>query len=639
MQIAQATKPLSDVILEAAALNPDLIATLDKVPVSELDRAITDPQVVSTPPITDEAEIDAAIQDVQLQLPPVVPPIILPPPFKLIVGTGGPDLLIGTGFNDLILGRGGNDLIFGLAGNDILLGETGADYIFGGRGADLLLGGSGNDFLNGEEGNDRLFGDGNQDTLYGSTGNDLLDGGAGSDTADYTTLGQAIILERAGIVNKGNAGEDEILNIETIIGTPGKSNAIDGSTGTSGVTSFSVDLSRNTLTVRNIPGIGNQTFTVKNFVNVTGTANSDFIRGNFQANKLSGDGANDTIYGNSGNDTVSGGGGNDFLAGGDFLLFPIDPIPLPPLPLPIEPIQPIQPIVISEPVSATDFAPVPLPQPIPLPEPIPLPQPIPFPRPIPVPRFDGNDTVSGDAGNDILLGGFGNDLLDGGSGEDTANYAFLSGSITLLAQGEVDKGAFGTDQLLNIERIIAPFSFSTKNTIDGSVMGGGPASFDIDLSVNELTVKGIPGQGDVSFDVFNFNVVKGTANSDEITGNNSANVLTGANVVTPNIDGVEDQDTLTGLGGSDLFIVGDTQTSYYLGGNESFGLEDSATITDFTTGVDKIQLKDGLDYLFIGSNSIWLDKGVNNILDSQDDLIAFVEGTGFDTSGSDFILV
>lgn len=54
------------------------------------------------------------------------------------------------------------------------------------------------------------------------------------------------------------AGTDQILNIETIVGAVGFDNAIDGSTGISGVTFFDIDLSAKRLTVRDIPGLGNQ---------------------------------------------------------------------------------------------------------------------------------------------------------------------------------------------------------------------------------------------------------------------------------------------------------------------------------------------------------------------------------------------
>lgn len=179
--------------------------------------------------------------------------------------------------------------------------------VTGTNGNDLLLGTDGNDTLNGLAGND---------ILEGSSGNDLLQGSSGVDTADYASLDRAITLERAGAVNKGSLGTDQILDIERIIGATGQRNAIDGSTGSSGVTSFSINLGTKQLIVRDIPGLGDLTFAIENFVDVIGTTKGDGIAGNSLDNRFSGGDGNDGIAGANGNDTLIGGSGNDFLVGG-----------------------------------------------------------------------------------------------------------------------------------------------------------------------------------------------------------------------------------------------------------------------------------------------------------------------------------
>ncbi|MEB3281746.1 MAG: calcium-binding protein [Lyngbya sp.] len=204
----------------------------------------------------------------------------------VIKGTNSGETLRGTRFADEILGKGGNDEIIGRGGDD------------------LLKGNSGNDTLRGNAGNDTLEGGNGDDKLIGSRGNDTLDGGDGVDTANYADLGQAVTLERGGVVNKGSAGTDQILNIETVIGATGEDNAIDGSTGTSGQTSFDVDLSQKRLTVENIPGLGDQTFEIVNFVNVTGTSNDDDIVGDDNDNEFGGSRGDDSYDGKGGNDTV-----------------------------------------------------------------------------------------------------------------------------------------------------------------------------------------------------------------------------------------------------------------------------------------------------------------------------------------------
>ena len=228
-------------------------------------------------------------------------------PFSFIVGTNQADELAGTSRADIILGLAGDDFLVGLGGNDTIAGGDGDDTIFGNSGNDIIAGGNGNDEQFGNSGNDRII---------GGAGSDVLDGGDGTDTADYGSLGRAITLERAGAINKGSLGSDQILGIERIIGASGKSNAIDGSTGTSGVTSFTVDLNNNRLTVNDIPVLGDVTFTVENFVNVTGTTQADYIAGNAKNNRFKGGSGNDRLFGRNGNDNLFGDSGNDYLNGG-----------------------------------------------------------------------------------------------------------------------------------------------------------------------------------------------------------------------------------------------------------------------------------------------------------------------------------
>lgn len=231
----------------------------------------------------------------------------------VLEGGKGHDLLKGGKGHDLLKGGKGSDTLKGGQGHDTLKGGLGNDLLKGGRGDDILKGGRGRDTLNGGKGNDTLHGGKGNDVLKGSECDDILNGGQGHDTADYSKLKQAITLEAAGVVNKGSLGTDQIFNIETIIGAARQANTIDG-TGDNGVTSLDVDLSHDRLTVRDIPGLGNVTFTVKNFVNVTGTAQDDSIIGNDEDNILIGNGGNDFFGGSAGNDIIDGddGGANDF---------------------------------------------------------------------------------------------------------------------------------------------------------------------------------------------------------------------------------------------------------------------------------------------------------------------------------------
>ncbi len=232
----------------------------------------------------------------------------------------------------------------------------------------------------------------------------------------------------------------------------------------------------------------------------------------------------------------------------------------------------------------------------------------------------GNDFVFGDFGNDTIFADSGNDVLFGDAGKDTVNYAGLGTAITLLPRGIVDKGRFGRDELVDVEKIIA--TPGKANTIDTSSAGSG-ASVNVNLQKQSLQVN-LAGGSSLNFTVENFVNVKGAALNDKITGDNKSNQLTGGagsdeitgaggNDTIVGVDpssfkpGTNEIDIVTGGSGRDKFVLGDSKNVYYQGGG-IFGLNDYAFIEDFQSGQDKFQLKRG-NYLF-GRNFIALQKGV-----------------------------
>lgn len=64
------------------------------------------------------------------------------------------------------------------------------------------------------------------------------------------------------------------------------------------------------------------------------------------------------------------------------------------------------------------------------------------------------DHLIGNEYSNILIGGGGNDTLDGGAGNDTANYAAVTGSVTISGNTVTNDGTGGTDTLLNIENVV-----------------------------------------------------------------------------------------------------------------------------------------------------------------------------------------
>ncbi|NEQ44733.1 MAG: DNRLRE domain-containing protein [Leptolyngbya sp. SIOISBB] len=86
--------------------------------------------------------------------------------------------------------------------------------------------------------------------------------------------------------------------------------------------------------------------------------------------------------------------------------------------------------------------------------------------------------------------------------------------------------------------------------------------------------------------------IQGEAGNDTLIGGSGNDILFGElgddtlNGTDADAVGHLEIDTLTGGAGADLFILGDTQTAYYSTGGDL----DYAVITDFTTGIDQLQL-------------------------------------------------
>jgi Ca2+-binding RTX toxin-like protein len=174
------------------------------------------------------------------------------------------------------------------------------------------------DVLQGTPGDDRIEALGGNDTIIGTAGTDKIDGGDGFDTVDYSSFSNKITLLPQGFFRNGNSNKSQLVKIEEIIAPVGKANEINAFSTVAGV-SINANLGGNTITINNIPQIGSQTFTVKNFVNITGTLESDTLIGNDKNNSLYGNRGNDILVGSGSNDFdfLNGGQGNDTLTGTD----------------------------------------------------------------------------------------------------------------------------------------------------------------------------------------------------------------------------------------------------------------------------------------------------------------------------------
>lgn len=234
---------------------------------------------------------------------------------------------------------------------------------------------------------------------------------------------------------------------------------------------------------------------------------------------------------------------------------------------------------------------------------------------------NSNNTIDALAGNDTIRGSRGNDTLTGGAGYDVVDYSALTAPITVQPAGVTLKGSLGTDQLIQVERIIAPSG--QINTIDAS-LATGDVSIEINLAGNYFNVSGIPGIPILSVGIRNFVNAFGTDNDDYLMGSNGNNFLdagtgndgidggagndiligcSGNDYLTGNrgadriigtnsyFRGAGEVDDLQGDAGNDRFVLGDVDGSYYT----SHSGEDYAGIRDFSIG-DRIELGIGETY-------------------------------------------
>ncbi|MDJ0658180.1 MAG: calcium-binding protein [Crocosphaera sp.] len=468
-----------------------------------------------------------------------------------------------------IVGTSGDDTLTGTSKNDRIEGFDGDDTIIGLGGNDTLIGGNGDDNISGGDGNDFLYGDGGNDFITGGNGDDTFYGSKGNDTfegqAGKDTANYSSLGQSITLLPTGIVQKGGGFGSDTLVEVERIIADASASKNTIDTSSASAPVSINV-------NLEKQTLIVNNIPGV-GTLTRTVI--NF-----------DDVKGTNQNDTITG---------------------------------------------------------------------------------DSQDNhLFGNGGSDTFFGTKGNDLVDGGSGSDTVDYSNLGQSITLLPTGTVQKGGgVGTDQLVLVDTIIADASVS-NNTIDTSTAGS-PVSIDVNLHGNTLTVNNIPFVGSLTRKVANFDNVRGTNQSDSIIGDNQRNSLYGnggndfidgkggndyleGGTGNDNILGGDGNDTLVGvdpnskkpgfnevdvlLGGSgkDTFWLGDAgnpfiygdATPYYVG-NGSF---DYALITDFETGIDRIQLAGNKsDYLFQGSEIYY----------QGTDLIARVNGTGYKHSDLSFV--
>jgi len=187
----------------------------------------------------------------------------------------------------------------------------------------------------------------------------------------------------------------------------------------------------------------------------------------------------------------------------------------------------------------------------------------------------GNDTLNGDPGNDTLIGSDGRDSLDGGTGNDLLLGGNDQDTLTGNLGNDTLQGDLGHDSLIGGE------GEDILKGKDGNDILDGDTGNDILQS----------DQGnDILYGKDGSDSLDGGSGNDTLNGGNAWDFLNGGSgndlIVGSSPDKINEQDTLTGSTGNDIFALGSTGGIYY----NRDGLNGYGLISDLTPG-DTIQLK------------------------------------------------
>jgi Ca2+-binding RTX toxin-like protein len=491
--------------------------------------------------------------------------------------SGNGSAINGSSGNDSIISGVGHDILDGSDGNDTLNGNDGEDALYGGDGDDVLLGGAGNEqgwnyYFNtgiyGGNGNDSLDGGAGDDYLDPGEGNDTINGGSGIDTMllNYGSQTAPITITYTNSTNGTSSVGDSFQSIEIINLTSGSGNDVLNLSALSGNGSI-------------ING---------------GGGNDSIISGIGWHDILDGSDGNDTLNGNDGQDRLVGGDGDDVLLGGagnDQDSF----------------------IVGISLYYAGIYG------------------------------GNGNDSLDGGSGDDYLDPGEGNDTINGGSGIDSMllNYGSQTAPITITYTNSTNGTSSVGDSFQSIE-IINLTSGSGNDVLnlsalsgDGSIINGSSGNDSIISGVSRDILDGSDGN-----DTLNGNdgqdrlvggdgddVLLGGAGNEQaqygfdggIYGGNGNDTLQGTN------NGIGEQDYLVGGTGNDRFILADTTKTFYDDGNSTLpGDNDYATIADFNTTNDIIQLRGSSSNYLLSVDGSNTKLYINKPGSEPDELIAVI---------------
>ena len=415
----------------------------------------------------DNASFDIDLREETFTLTPEAPNVFFPAALTFTVQNFSD--VVGTDNADIIKGSDSANNLTGEGGDDFVFGRKGADIVSGGAGNDTLRGDSGNDTVSGGDGNDKIDGGGNADILSGGVGNDFISGKNGADLIDGGTGDDTLLGNAANDTINGSTGNDRINGggrFDTLDYT-GLGGSV--SLGSQGVIT-KTEVATGDLGTDQLVGSG------------TGTAADPFVNSIERIIGDVGEGIVNTIDGTASDDSDPRASFVINLSQDSLVINFTDGIPN----------------LATQTYVVENFD--------------------------NVVGTDNSDFIVGNDNDNVFTGSSGFDFLDGGDGFDTADYSGLDTDITLNATGLVGKGDLGIDLLRSINEVVA--DAGQTNTIDAAF--GEISQISADLGAGTLEVALFtPNVGPLFFDVANFDDVRGSFNSDFITGSATDNVFFG----------------------------------------------------------------------------------------------------------------
>jgi Ca2+-binding RTX toxin-like protein len=253
---------------------------------------------------------------------------------------------------------------------------------------------------------------------------------------------------------------------------------------------------------------------------------------------------------------------------------------------------------------------------------------------------NGNDTLSGGAGVDTLNGGIGNDTLDGGVGNDfltggigVDTFNVTSGVDLVTDLGYLGSGITGTEGLIvssgaTANVILGGGWTALASSVNSGIETISANGFNVNLANvvtgNGFTVNNLTALAGVSVTAV---MLTGSGLNDVITGGSAGDGINGG-AGNDIINGGAGNDSLTGGSGNDTFVF-----------NTALASTGIDTITDFTSGADKLNLSKsiftGLTVTPPAGGSVALNAadllqgtGINGLSASGGKHLLFDTGTG-----------